>query len=159
MKTLTKPECLKFLRKNYIGRLGYFYRGRMEIVPITYHLEPGNDMLISYSGEGDKIKAMRKNSQVAFLVDEINGLHDWKSVLVYGVFEELDGIDAKKTLHTFSEGVKEVILEKEHKAMHYISEFSNKVGSNSYPVIYRIKILDCSGRQEMPEMMANSVQS
>ncbi|APU69463.1 pyridoxamine 5'-phosphate oxidase family protein [Christiangramia flava] len=148
MKTLTKKECLDFLKSKYIGRLGYLHRDRVEIIPVTYFYDESYHCIISYSGEGEKIRAMRKHPQVAFQVDEIPGLHDWKSVLVYGRYREEKGIDAKSLLHRFSEGVKDLISQTKNTSVQYLSEFSNKVENDRYPIVYRIQLEECSGRSE-----------
>ena len=147
MKDLTKKECLQLLTENYIGLLAYIDQGNPEIIPITYFYDPERHSIITYSGEGGKIEAMRKNSSVSFQVDEITALDNWKSVLLYGEFEELSGIDAKHLLHEFSEGVKKVILKKEDASPQFISEFSSKVNTDSIAVVYRINISEIKGKR------------
>lgn len=147
MKNLTREECLKVLSTNYIGRIAYIFGGHPEIIPITYYFDPAQDAIISYSGKGHKISSMRQNSTVSFQVDEIENLQKWKSVLIQGVFEELSRSDAKLMLHTFSEGVKKVIMEKENKNLTYLNEFSGKIDAVNDSIIYRIKIKDMQGRE------------
>ena len=147
MKELTQEECLALLAGNYIGRMAYISKGRAEIIPITYYFDPEQHAVISYSGEGTKIEAMRQNRSVSFQVDEINTLDQWRSVLLYGTYEELSGMDAKYQLHKFSEGVKKAILKKEKTNLQFISEFSSKADSNGTPIVYRIKITEVHGKQ------------
>jgi hypothetical protein len=147
MNNLTKEECLVLLSTNYLGRIAYILQGVPEIIPITYYYDPDQHSLISYSSSGSKIDAMRKNNLVSFQVDEISALDTWKSVLVFGEFEELSGIDSKHLLHVFSEGVKKVILEKEKLRPKFISDFSSKIEKDSIPIIYRINIKDMKGKQ------------
>ena len=89
---------------------------------------------------------MRKNPLVTFQVDEISSLEEWKSVLLYGKFEELKGTDAKYMLRLFSEGVKKVIKNKGNSCPDFIENFSSKSNSES-PVVYRINIDEINGRQ------------
>ncbi|AVR46823.1 flavin mononucleotide-binding protein [Christiangramia fulva] len=147
MKTLTREECLNILSHNYIGRIAYTAKGNPEIVPITYYFDPAQEAIISYSGEGNKINCMRKNPIVSFQVDEIETLVKWKSVLVKGSFEELSRSDAKHMLHSFSEGVKKIILDKKNKNLTYLKEFSAKMDAPDESIIYRIKISDIQGRK------------
>lgn len=147
MKNLTKEACLKLLSTNYIGRIAYTTQGSPDIIPITYFYDSEHHSIITYSGPGGKIDAMRKNSSVSFQVDEITTLDKWKSVLLYGEFEELSGIDSKHQLHVFSEGVKKVILKRENLNPQFISEFSSKIESDSTPIVYRINILEIKGKQ------------
>ena len=147
MKNLTKEECITLLSDNYIGRIAYISQGNPDIIPITYYYDHEHNSIITYSGMGGKIEAMRKNKSVSFQVDEITSLDQWKSVLLYGEFEELSGIDSKHLLHVFSEGVKKLILKKENLNPKFISEFSSKIESDKTPIVYRINILTIKGKQ------------
>jgi nitroimidazol reductase NimA-like FMN-containing flavoprotein (pyridoxamine 5'-phosphate oxidase superfamily) len=147
MEDLNTKECIALLANNYIGRIAYILKGGPEIVPITYFYDPENNSIISYSGKGGKIEAMRKNSSVSFQVDEISDVVHWKSVLIHGEYEELQGITAKHLLHTFSEGVKKLVLKKEKVSPKFISEFSSKITDNGIPIVYRINIKEVVGRQ------------
>lgn len=147
MQAMTTNESIKLLSENYIGRLGYLSKARPEIIPITYYFDPEHKAILTYSGPGNKIDAMRKNPLVSFQVDEITDLEKWKSVLLFGSFEELEGIDAKYTLHQFSEGVKKLLENKEKTTPDFIREFSSKINSPDTPIIYRINIDEIIGRQ------------
>ncbi|PKD17274.1 hypothetical protein APR41_18625 [Salegentibacter salinarum] len=143
---MTIDESTKLLADNYIGRLGYISRGRGEIIPITYYYDPEQKSILTYSGQGGKIEAMRKNPLVTFQVDEISSLEKWKSVLLYGTFEELEGTDAKYILRLFSEGVKKAIKNKGIPCPDFIENFSSKSNSDA-PIVYRINIDEINGRQ------------
>lgn len=145
---LDKKDCIELLRKNYIGRLAYIKGESPYVIPITYYYDDQTDnSIISYALEGHKIDAMRKNQSVSMEVDEIESVQKWKSVLVHGVFEELSGIDAKKLLREFSEGVKGIVNRKEDKELQFIHEFSAKLGAQgASPIVYRIKINEITGK-------------
>jgi nitroimidazol reductase NimA-like FMN-containing flavoprotein (pyridoxamine 5'-phosphate oxidase superfamily) len=147
MEDLTTKECIALLGNNYIGRIAYILKGNPEIVPITYYFDPENNSIISYSSIGGKIEAMRKNNSVSFQVDEISNVVHWKSVLIHGEYEELQGITAKHLLHKFTEGVKMLVHKKEKTSPKFISEFSSKITDNGIPVVYRINIKEVVGRQ------------
>ncbi len=147
MKELTQEECLALLADNYIGRMAYITEGRAEVIPITYYYDPVQHAVISYSGEGHKIEAMRRNGSVSFQVDEISALDKWRSVLLYGTYEELSGMDAKYQLHKFSEEVKKIVLRKENSTLHFIREFSSKTETSGIPIVYRLKITEVHGKR------------
>ncbi|MGB5820741.1 MAG: pyridoxamine 5'-phosphate oxidase family protein [Saonia sp.] len=151
IKDLNSVECTRLLRDNYIGRLAYIVGQSPYVIPITYFFGNHNSNgIISYSLEGHKINAMRKNQSVAIEVDEIESVDRWKSVLVHGKFDELSGIDAKNLLHEFAQGVKGIIKRKEEKELQFIHEFSSKLGAkSSSPIVYRIKILEITGKQKI----------
>jgi nitroimidazol reductase NimA-like FMN-containing flavoprotein (pyridoxamine 5'-phosphate oxidase superfamily) len=91
---------------------------------------------------------MRNNNAVSLLVEEIISSNNWKSVMAHGTFEELHCSDAKFKLHQFTEGVKGLILRKEHRETEFISEFSSKLYSRGAPTVYRIKILEITGKRK-----------
>ena len=151
MTDLKTNQCIAILKHNYMGRLGYIAKNSPYIIPITYfYHEDANNSIICYSGEGHKIEAMRKNNSVSLEVDEIESVNKWRSVLVHGVFEELKGIDARHLLHEFAEGVKNIINEKEHTLHHTISDFSSKMNQEKIPIVFRIKILEITGKRKEP---------
>ncbi|WP_338357941.1 pyridoxamine 5'-phosphate oxidase family protein [Yeosuana marina] len=145
---IVKEEYLKILRSNYIARLAYVANNTPYIVPITYYYNEKENIIISYSNEGHKINAMRLNNSVSIQIDEIDSLDQWKTLLLIGEFEELNGSEAKMYLHSFAKNVKMILAEKESKKPEVINSFSNKVNSGSIPIVYRIKIQDFFGRKQ-----------
>jgi len=148
MKNLSNSESITLLKDNYIGHLSYIAQGSPFTIPITYYYDKISYAIISYSAEGHKMDSMRKNSEVALEVEEIESNNNWQSVLVHGTFEELHGSDAKYYLHEFTEGVKSIITQKEHTHPEFISEFSSKSSSKKIPVVYRIKIEEITGKRK-----------
>ena len=145
-KNLKQSERERLLGNNFIGHLAFVDKGVPYTIPITYYFDHENNRIISYSSEGHKVKAMRKNPQVALCVNEIDSMSEWRSVLVHGEFEEVKGSDTRFVLHLFSEGVKRVIEEKEHKHLQFINEFSSKLSSGGVPIVYQIKITDSTSK-------------
>src|SRR5690606_20756879 len=118
------------------------------VVPITYYFHLPDNTIISYSVLGHKIHAMRKNNSVSMVVEDIRSMTNWESVLVHGTYEELEGSTAKQQLHQFTQGVKEILHQKEHKEVEFISEFSSKLYSRGIPIVYRINILEITGKRK-----------
>lgn len=146
IRVLDAQECLHILSGNYIGNLSYIYRDRPFITPITYFFDEENNVIIGYSAEGHKINAMRKNNHVSLNVSEIDSVNDWKSVLAHGTFQELSSSTAKAKLHQFSLGVKDLIIDKEHKELDFISEFSSKIYKDDLPIIFQINVEEVTGK-------------
>ncbi|HEA19799.1 hypothetical protein LCGC14_2851150 [marine sediment metagenome] len=147
MTDLTISESTNVIRNNYTGHLGYLSQGEPYVVPITYYFDPSDNCLISYSAEGHKIDAMRKNGSVAIQVEDIASLKNWESAMVHGTFEELQGSVAKQKLHDFTKGVKTIIRQKEHKEVEFISEFSGKSYARGTSIIFRITITAITGKR------------
>ena len=129
-RNLIGREHIEILSNNYIGYLAYLDVASPYVVPITYHYDSATNSITSYSSEGHKIKAMRKNPAVAISVNEITSVADWQSVMVHGKFEELQGIDAKHMLHE----------------ARFISEFSAKIEAEGTPIVFRINIDEITGK-------------
>jgi nitroimidazol reductase NimA-like FMN-containing flavoprotein (pyridoxamine 5'-phosphate oxidase superfamily) len=146
IRTLKEKERINVLEKNYIGNLSYIYQNRPFIAPITYFFDKANNVIIGYSAEGHKVNAMRKNTNVSLGVSNVDSVNSWESVLVQGTFVELSGSDAKAQLHVFSLGVKDLIINKEHRKLDFISEFSSKIYKDDLPVVFLINIVEITGK-------------
>lgn len=144
--TLDDNTCRAILKNDYLGHLSYIYENRPFVVPITYFYDAERNVIICYSAEGHKMNAMRKNKEVAFNIVDVDGLTQWKSVMVHGKFEQLFGSDAKAYLHVFSLGIKSLIAKKELKELSFISEFSSKTVDENIPMIFTISVEEISGK-------------
>lgn len=150
MTDLTVSESTTIIKNNYTGHLGYVSHGEPYVIPITYFYSPSDHSLISYSMEGHKIDAMRKNKLVVVQVEKITSINQWESAMVHGTFEELQGSGAKKKLHEFTEGIKSIIHNKEQREVEFISEFSSKSHAKEIPIVFRINITGITGKQRKP---------
>lgn len=146
-RNLEEKEAIQILENNYIAHLAYISGSSPYIVPVTYYYDSETHTIISYSSEGHKISAMRKNPVVSICVNEIKTVADWKSVLVHGIYEELKRIDAKHMLHRFSKGIKDIIHRTEEKQAQFISDFSAKIEKQEMPLVFRIQINEIIGKQ------------
>ena len=146
IKNLEIDECLKVLGNNYIGRIAFIKSAHPYITPVTYFHDAEEKCILSYSAEGIKIDAMRNYNNVAFQVDEIKSIQNWKSVLIHGTFEELQGSTAKQYLHKFAQGVQEAISKNDKNSPKFISDFSSRLSQRKIPIVYRIHIRDISGK-------------
>lgn len=94
---LDEHEIDAFLRRCVIGRIGCHADGYTYVVPVVYVWE--GECLYVQSIEGRKIRMMRANPQVVFEVDEYESdSGSWQSVIVEGVYEELEGNRAEAAL-------------------------------------------------------------
>ena len=85
---LTPEQINAVLFNEVVGRIGCYLEGRTYIVPITYVFD--GEAVYGHSAEGLKIRMMRTNPNVCFQVDQRENLANWRSVIAWGVFEELD---------------------------------------------------------------------
>lgn len=145
---LNNREIELVLGNNLLGRIACYDDAKMYIVPINYVYD-GKD-IIAHSVQGMKIEMMRRNPQVCFEVDEIKDFTNWKSVIVWGEYQELtDSTDRYRAMkyfvdHTLRTKISETAIPPE------ISEDNEILHApgNLRPVIYRIVILEKTGRYE-----------
>ena len=95
---LTPDEIDAFLDSQLVGRIGVHGGGRTYVVPVIYAYADG--ALHVYTVEGQKVRMMREQPQICFEVDEYDtdGRGSWRSVIVQGRYEELEGADAEQVL-------------------------------------------------------------
>ncbi len=147
MTDISNSESEEVLRNNYNGHLAYISEGKPYVIPITFYFDHFDNSIISYTEEGHKIDAMRKNPSVSMVAEQIQSMVNWESAQIQGTFEELEGSLAKQKLHTFTEGIKDIIERKERKEVEFINEFSSKLYSRGKPIVYQIKILEITGKR------------
>jgi len=49
-------------------------------------------------------------------------------------------------MHTFSLGVKDLIINNELRTVNFIEEFSSKIDTDDYPIVFLIHIDEITGR-------------
>ena len=84
---LSDDESRTLLSSARIARLGCIADGEPYITPINYYQE--NDCIYCHSLPGLKIEALRENPRACIQVDEIETDLQWRSVLAFGVYEEI----------------------------------------------------------------------
>ena len=70
------------LRRNHVGRLAFMNRANVDIEPVHY-VATGTWIFVR-SADGAKLDAIAHNPYVAFEVDEVDAMFDWRSVVVRG---------------------------------------------------------------------------
>jgi nitroimidazol reductase NimA-like FMN-containing flavoprotein (pyridoxamine 5'-phosphate oxidase superfamily) len=73
------------LARNNVGRMAFTFHDRVDIEPINYLY--ADNWLYGRTSHGTKLTILGHHQWVAFEVDEVAGLFEWRSVVVKGVFE------------------------------------------------------------------------
>jgi nitroimidazol reductase NimA-like FMN-containing flavoprotein (pyridoxamine 5'-phosphate oxidase superfamily) len=107
---IDETECKELLKRVSIGRLGSSLDNQPYVVPICFSYIADKNCLYLFSTVGQKVKWMRKNPKVCLLADEIGNRANWSSVVVNGMYVELQ--EPKFTAER-------------QKALEYLSEYSN----------------------------------
>jgi nitroimidazol reductase NimA-like FMN-containing flavoprotein (pyridoxamine 5'-phosphate oxidase superfamily) len=126
-----------------LARLACAFEGQPYVVPIHYAF--ADHYLYSFSMPGQKVEWMRSNPKVCVQIDDLTSARNWKSVVVYGVFEELaDRIGTKvERDRAWS------LLEKHANWWEpgSLKPMLPPVASASNHLFYRIRIESMTGRQ------------
>lgn len=85
---LDRAICEAILKRNTVGRLVYSLHDRIDVEPMHYVYDGG--WLYGRTSPGTKLATLRHRPWVAFEVDEVDGVLDWRSVVVHGTFYTLD---------------------------------------------------------------------
>ncbi len=94
LRQLSLEECQALLERHRVGRLAVREAEGVYLVPISYAFVHG--AVYAHAPPGRKVTLMRRWPHVAFQVDEIDSLTQWRSVLVKGKFEEIVDDDEKE---------------------------------------------------------------
>jgi hypothetical protein len=93
---LSAREIDEVVASQVIARLGCHADGRTYVVPVAYAYD--GDAVYVHAFEGQKLAMMRKNPEVCVEIDRIDGPSDWRTVIAWGRYEELDGAAAERAL-------------------------------------------------------------
>ncbi len=89
-ETLADAEMDALLDRQMYGHLGCTLPdGRVYVVPVTFAYRDG--AVYGFSFPGTKVEALRANPDACLQVEEVLRGGDWKSVIVWGTYEELKG--------------------------------------------------------------------
>jgi nitroimidazol reductase NimA-like FMN-containing flavoprotein (pyridoxamine 5'-phosphate oxidase superfamily) len=129
---LGERESRALLSGEIMGRLGCSDHGKPYIVPVHYLYD--NDCVYVLSQPGHKIDVLRDNPNACLQVDEIRDDEHWRSVLAFGLYEEVD--DGKE---------RERILTSLSKRFPHTIEGTEKGNGASESIIFRIRVTDITG--------------
>ena len=136
-RELDPTECAALLQRHHVGRLAFGRKDRVDIEPIHYVHDDG--WLYGRTGPGTKLEVVTHNRWVAFEIDEVDAIFDWRSVVVKGGFYLLRPDGSAEEVATYAKAIK--ILRK------FIPE--TLTATDPLPdraIIFRIHIDEISGR-------------
>jgi nitroimidazol reductase NimA-like FMN-containing flavoprotein (pyridoxamine 5'-phosphate oxidase superfamily) len=85
---LPPAEITALLERNHVGRIAFTTHDRVDIEPIHYVYADG--WIYGRTSHGAKLTTLEKNRWVAFEVDEVKSLFDWRSAVVHGAVYVLE---------------------------------------------------------------------
>lgn len=145
--TLSKTQIDQVLDSQVIGRIGCYADGKVLVVPITYAFD--GECIYAHSKEGMKIKMMRKNPKVCFEVDVMDNMANWRSVILWGEYEELKGrASQEKGMKILTDRLMPLIASETLRPDEHHSMRPQMVEKEQKAIVYRIKIKERTGRYE-----------
>ncbi len=147
---MTDVEMEAFLQSERIGRIGCHAGGMTYVVPVLYVFRDG--CVYGHSTEGRKIRTMRRNPEVCFEVDRVEGINDWRSVISWGRYEELTGDDGMQAMELLMKSlVRDSPARSDHPSYPVRTAGARGPSSEGIPiVVYRLRITKKRGRFESP---------
>ena len=103
VRELTSEECEALLAVNHVGRLAFSFKDRTDIEPIHYVFE--NGWIYGRTAEGSKLTTIGHHPYVAFEVDEVRGIFDWRSVVAHGTVYVLESGDGEANAAEYARAV------------------------------------------------------
>ncbi|HEV2261949.1 MAG TPA: pyridoxamine 5'-phosphate oxidase family protein [Candidatus Rubrimentiphilum sp.] len=141
---LPDDEVEKLLNEQVVGRIGCHADGRTYVVPVAYAYVGGS--VYAHSTNGAKIRMMRKNPRVCFEVDRVETLSNWKSVIAWGTYEELQDEAAREAMRML---LLHFLNQKAHPLAHSFAPDRPGI-SDRDAIVYRIRLTEKTGRAEQP---------
>jgi nitroimidazol reductase NimA-like FMN-containing flavoprotein (pyridoxamine 5'-phosphate oxidase superfamily) len=144
---MTSKESRELLARQGGGRLACSRDNQPYIVPIYFTAE--GDNLYCFATLGQKIEWMRTNPLVCVQADEIRGPSEWKSVVVFGRYEELPD-DAE---HEQSRRHAITILSRHDSwwVGAYAADQVRKHGGEPTPIIFCVHMAQITGHRADPD--------
>jgi nitroimidazol reductase NimA-like FMN-containing flavoprotein (pyridoxamine 5'-phosphate oxidase superfamily) len=144
IEELSPAEVDALLRESVVGRIGCHVDGLTYVVPVIYAYDGEAVWVVTV--EGQKTRMMRSNPRVCFEVDEYAGPGSWRSVIVQGTYEELDGDGLAQATALLAE--------------RFAGRGSGRRPSagGREPVAFRIRVAEATGRTVRPQRSSIEVK-
>lgn len=143
---LTTDQIDHVLLSEVVGRIGCYAENEVYVVPITYVFD--NGYIYGHSRDGLKIERMRENPNICFQVDIIENMANWRSVVLWGKFEELTNVeDQNKAMHILTTKLNPLITSETVKP-HRQTMSPLIVEKQRRAILFRINIARKTGRFE-----------
>ena len=143
---MTKGQIDQVLYSQLTGRIGCHAFKKTYVVPVSYVYD--GTAIYAHSADGLKVRMMRKNPSVCFQVDSIDNLANWRSVLVWGTYEEIKDTEEQVRVINLLHDRFGPLTTGESVRPKSPAETLQKVEKSKRPVIYRILIGEVTGRFE-----------
>jgi nitroimidazol reductase NimA-like FMN-containing flavoprotein (pyridoxamine 5'-phosphate oxidase superfamily) len=142
---LTPAEIEELLHRETLARIGCHADGRTYVVPISYAYD--GKALLAHSAEGRKIWMMRANCHVCVEIEQLQSPGIWRSVIAWGIYEELAGTEAAITLDNLKARFLAAPVSVTALPPHERSG-ETTTGERKKAIVFRIRLTEKTGRFE-----------
>jgi len=149
IQEMTNQECLEFLKQANFGRLGCARDSQPYVVPIYFVSD--SKSLYSFSTLGQKIKWMRANPLICVEVDEVVSQFQWRSVVVFGRYEELYDLPSGLEVRKYALDLLQKRVMWWQPA--YVATEHGGSSDGLTPIFYRLHINQVTGHRGMPDSL------
>jgi len=147
---LSNNEIEELLKQQFTGRIGCHADGVTYVVPINYVYK--NGCIYGHSAAGKKIDMLRKNPEVCFQTDDIQSIVNWKSVITWGVYQEItDREEMQKAMQDIIHHIMPLISNTDEHPSHGITDDESDIGTSIDLILYKILLNKKTGRFEQPK--------
>lgn len=145
---LSPQEIDEVLFEGKLGRIGCSDGQKTYIVPISYVYD--GKFIIAHSVNGLKIQMMRSNPSVCFEVEEVKNHLNWRTVVVWGTYEEITNeLERYEGMKLFVDRMMKLKISSTAQPPEISNERVRPHQPGSVrPIIYRIRVREKSGRYE-----------
>ncbi|MFL5787068.1 MAG: pyridoxamine 5'-phosphate oxidase family protein [Flavisolibacter sp.] len=143
---LNDEQIEELIHEQLVGHLGCHTDGRTYVVPISYAYD--GSYLYMHTYEGLKIDMMRKNPEVCFQIDDKKNLDKWRSVILWGEFEEVTEASERKTALEILFSRNLPIVTSETMRLGTSWPFHSENFNSVKGVVFRINVHEKTGRSE-----------
>ena len=142
IEELTPHECADVLERTNLGRLGCARNGQPYVVPILFSFDRDRGCVYGFSTIGQKVVWMRDNPLVCLEVDDIEDKNHWRTVVIFGRYEEIQESPEESEARQRAESLFQ-------RRQEWWLPAAAKVGSHQRHavVVFRIHIDRISGRR------------
>ncbi len=147
MGELTKDQIDNVLRSEVTGRIGCHAEGRTYVVPVSYAYD--GEHVYAHSADGLKVRTMRSNPNLCFEVEQIDDLANWRCVIGWGTYEELQGADEDQARRLLAERFAPLVTSETAHPPAWPRTEQDRVDDNvRRSIFYRIRLTEKTGRYE-----------
>lgn len=143
---LNEIQINNILSSQVLGKMACTDGLQPYIVPVTYAYD--GQYIYGQTNEGTKLEILRKNPNICFEVDIMLNMRNWQSVLVFGVFEELDAISGNLARQMLFNRIYPLTTSSTVQHEGHEEKYVPEDGTRIKNVMYRIAVTMTTGRFE-----------